>query len=108
MLQRGRDEGGGAADVELGLGRVRDQGGDVGGGVLAGGVLSDGHIMNDDTLYIFSCSRSVLTLSSEYIQCTLDSWCAALPTKLAVAMTSSISRLKGWLAASEARYISVF
>ena len=42
VLQRGRDEGGGAADVELGLGRVRDQGGDVGGGVLAAGVLHRG------------------------------------------------------------------
>ena len=42
VLQRGRDEGGRAADVELGLGRVRDQGGDVGGGVLVAGVLTEG------------------------------------------------------------------
>ena len=44
VLQRGRDEGGRAADVEPGLGRVRDQGGEVGGGVLAAGVLRC-HIM---------------------------------------------------------------
>ena len=101
MLQRGRDEGGRAADVELGLGRVGYQGGDVGGGVLAAGVLNTG-------LQTAGCIPRALTLSSEYIQCTLDSRCLSLPTQLAGAITASISRLKGWLAASEARYISVF